>query len=70
MEIIFPIENNGIEQLEQKMEALKLSYERKKERRKEGDVTYEYEVSGSKKKTDALLSYLVDQRDKVKAFEY
>jgi hypothetical protein len=68
--VVFHVEANGIEAVEGKMQMLKINYTRKKECRKEGDVKYEYEIAGNKKKVDSLIEYLVAQKDKVKAFRY
>lgn len=70
LSIVFSVEDNGIEEVENKMNELKLQFERKKEGRKEGDVKYDYEVTGTKRRTDDLIEYLISQKDKVKAFEY
>jgi putative Mg2+ transporter-C (MgtC) family protein len=68
--IVFPLEENGIEKAEHKMEQLNITYERKKECRKEGEVNYTYELAGRKKNVDKLIQYLILQNEKVKSFEY
>jgi putative Mg2+ transporter-C (MgtC) family protein len=70
LKVVFRIDNNGVDHLEQKMNEYKLKFDRKRERRQEGDVKFEYEVIGSKKRTDRLVQYLIGQNEKVKAFEY
>ncbi|MBT1704344.1 MgtC/SapB family protein [Fulvivirgaceae bacterium PWU20] len=70
LHIIFDIENNGVASFEEKLTMIGLRYERRKERRKGMDVRYVYEISGSSEKQEALINYLIEQKDKVKAFEY
>jgi putative Mg2+ transporter-C (MgtC) family protein len=70
LHVVFNIAQNGMVDLENKMESLNLRYERKKERRREGDVKYQYEISGSTKKISHLIDYLIGQREKIKSFEY
>lgn len=68
--VIFNVEDNGIDQMEAKMKGYNLKFEKKKEIRRHGDVQYNFEVSGRKKNLTALINYLIDQKDKVKSFEY
>jgi putative Mg2+ transporter-C (MgtC) family protein len=68
--VTFDIDLNDILQVEEKMNALKIRYTRKKERREEGTVKYDYELSGKGKNVDALIEYLVEQKEKIISFEY
>jgi hypothetical protein len=64
------LEHNGIEKAERKMEALNIIYERKKECRKGGQVNYTYELAGRKRHVEELIQYLIEQKERVKSFEY
>ena len=68
--VVFDVETNGIEAVEAKMKDLRINYERTKEVRKEGDVRYDYELSGRSNNIEQLISYLISQKEKVKSFEY
>lgn len=68
--VVFDIEENSIHEVEEKMQSLDLRFERKKERREQGDVTYQYDLSGSAKKLQFLIEYLIAQKEKVKSFRY
>jgi putative Mg2+ transporter-C (MgtC) family protein len=70
LRIVFPLEHNGIEKAEKKMEALNITYERKKECRRGGQVNYTYELAGRKRHVEELIQYLIAQKEKVKSFEY
>jgi putative Mg2+ transporter-C (MgtC) family protein len=70
LRLTFRVASNSIEEMEKEIKKLRIRSERLKEKRQEGDVIYEYELKGSSKKLDALISYLVAREDQVKAFEY
>jgi len=70
LHIVFLSENNGIRLVEQRMDELRIRFERLRERRQEGDVKYEYQLIGDSRKLEELIDYLVDQKEKVKSFEY
>src|SRR5687767_9905719 len=64
LHIIFNVNQNGVEELEQKMYSLNISFDRKKESRKQEDVKYHYELTGKAKKLESLISYLIQQNEK------
>jgi uncharacterized membrane protein YhiD involved in acid resistance len=70
LRIVFPLEQNGIEKAEKKMEALNIRYERKKECRRGGQVNYVYALAGRKHNVEQLIQYLIAQKERVKSFEY
>jgi putative Mg2+ transporter-C (MgtC) family protein len=70
LHVIFDIRQNGIEEVENRMNELRIRYERIKERRQEGDVKYEYQLTGDSRSLDKLVNFLIDQKEKVKSFEY
>jgi putative Mg2+ transporter-C (MgtC) family protein len=68
--VIFNIDRNGIDQIEEKMQTLKIRFERKKEYRKEGEVKYDYELSGRERNVEELINFLISKKEMVKSFEY
>lgn len=70
LSVVFNIDRNGIREMEETMNQLKLSFDRRKEGRSEGDVRYEYEVTGRSGRVQQLIDYLIAQKEKVKSFEY
>jgi putative Mg2+ transporter-C (MgtC) family protein len=70
LRVVFDIDRNGIKEMEEKMKQLKIGFDRKKEGRSEGDVRYEYELTGRSRSVQSLIDYLIAQKDKVKSFEY
>jgi putative Mg2+ transporter-C (MgtC) family protein len=68
--VVFDIDQNGIEEVESKMRSLRLHFERKKESRKKKNVKYQYEIAGNSTTINALIRFLVEQKDKIKSFEY
>jgi putative Mg2+ transporter-C (MgtC) family protein len=70
LKVVFDIEQNSIDEMEERMKQLKIRFDRKKEGRSEGDVRYEYEMTGRAKNIQQLIDYLITQKHKVKSFEY
>jgi len=68
--IVFDIDRNAVLALEEQMKKLRMSFDRVRESRKEGDVQYQYKIAGNEKSLDKLIEYLVNQKDLVKSFEY
>ncbi|HYG03641.1 MAG TPA: MgtC/SapB family protein [Chryseosolibacter sp.] len=68
--IVFDIDRNGVLHLENEMKKLRMSFDRIRESRKEGDVQYQYKIAGNEKSLDKLVEYLVQQKELVKSFEY
>lgn len=70
LRMTFHIASNGIHDVEEELARCRISYERLKESRQEGDVTYHYELKGNSKKISTIIEYLIDEKNKVKSFEY
>jgi putative Mg2+ transporter-C (MgtC) family protein len=70
LHVIFAAREDGIKAVEKTMNDLRIRYERLKEKRQEGDVKYEYQLVGDSRKLDKLIDYLIEQKEKVKSFEY
>jgi putative Mg2+ transporter-C (MgtC) family protein len=70
LHIVFKVETNGIEEAEEKMNSLGVKFSRTKECRREGDVKYVYELKGKAERVNRFIEYLIEQKEKVKAFEY
>ncbi|HYC84029.1 MAG TPA: MgtC/SapB family protein [Chryseosolibacter sp.] len=70
LHVIFPATQDGIREFESRMRELQIHFERLKEKREEGDVKYQYAIAGNAKKLDLLIQYLIEQKQKVKSFEY
>jgi putative Mg2+ transporter-C (MgtC) family protein len=70
LHIVFKINENNIEEFESRLRELHLRYERKKECRREYHVKYQYELAGKASDIEALINYLISQKERVKSFEY
>lgn len=70
LHVVFGINLNGAPDFEKKMTEMGIEFEKIKELRTGENVKYQYELAGKSKKLQDLIQYLVDQKTKVKSFQY